>query len=143
MVYPDGEECDFIAPYNASAVETMKRMLPFGTRRWDAERRVWMIRCDRLADFLDVIDAYYTFFVFDAAMQFGDAPPVQAVPERNPHEQLWATLGLVPGAPVEVVKAAYKALALKWHPDVGGDHNKMSEINRAYAAVIAQCDLTS
>lgn len=49
----------------------------------------------------------------------------------------WAVMYLAPGAPVEVVKAAYKALALKYHPDKpGGSLVKMQEINAAMEKLI-------
>jgi hypothetical protein len=48
----------------------------------------------------------------------------------------WATLYLVPGAPTEVIKAVYRALSQKYHPDRGGDVARMQEINAAMAALI-------
>ena len=39
---------------------------------------------------------------------------------------------MVPGAPAEVVKASYRALALICHPDVGGDEGEMKAVNGAY-----------
>jgi len=44
------------------------------------------------------------------------------------HAMLYITLD----APKEVVRAAYKALAILHHPDKGGDPAKMSSINQAY-----------
>lgn len=46
----------------------------------------------------------------------------------DPH----AVLFLIPGAPIEVIRAAHRALASLHHPDRGGDVNKMVEINLAY-----------
>ena len=44
---------------------------------------------------------------------------------------------LLPGAPVEVVRAAYKALAMRYHPDrPGGDAQKMRELNEAVAEIV-------
>jgi len=49
----------------------------------------------------------------------------------------YATLHLLPDAPVEVVKAAYKALAMKYHPDrPNGDAAKMQELNEAIAEIV-------
>lgn len=48
----------------------------------------------------------------------------------------WATLYLVPGAPTEVVKAAYRALAQKYHPDHGGDTAKMQALNAAMGKLV-------
>ena len=44
------------------------------------------------------------------------------------YEALW----LKPGAPRRVVKAAYRSLAARNHPDVGGDPAAMLRLNRAY-----------
>lgn len=51
---------------------------------------------------------------------------------KNPH----ATLFLLPNAPIEVVKAAHRALAQLHHPDVGGDSERMAEINAAYDELV-------
>jgi hypothetical protein len=48
----------------------------------------------------------------------------------------WKVLFLVENAPVEVVKAAYRALAMKYHPDRGGDIKKMQELNAALSRII-------
>lgn len=57
-------------------------------------------------------------------------------PLRNP----FRVLGVEPGATVEEVRRAYRALAKTLHPDVVGDdreaQRRMAEINRAYAAVL-------
>ncbi len=48
----------------------------------------------------------------------------------------YAVLQVVPTAEQEVIQGAYKALALKYHPDRDATHRaaeKMAELNRAYA----------
>lgn len=47
----------------------------------------------------------------------------------NPYE----TLGVEPGASDKEIKSAFKKLAKKHHPDVGGDEQKFKEINEAYS----------
>ena len=44
----------------------------------------------------------------------------------------WKRLGIVPGAPECVIKAAHLALIEVHHPDRGGDANVAKEINAAY-----------
>ena len=44
----------------------------------------------------------------------------------------YGILGVNPGAETEVVRAAYTALARKYHPDTGGSAQRMKEINEAY-----------
>jgi len=51
-------------------------------------------------------------------------------------ENPYAILGLAPGASMEEIAAAYRALAKQTHPDVlGGDPEAMTAINAAYAAL--------
>lgn len=47
----------------------------------------------------------------------------------------YAVLWLRPGAPPAVVRAAYRALAARHHPDAGGDPGVMRRLNAAYAAL--------
>lgn len=44
----------------------------------------------------------------------------------------YKVLGVSPGAPTEVIKAAYRALMKKHHPDVGGNPETAKEIEEAY-----------
>ena len=50
----------------------------------------------------------------------------------------YKVLGVAPGAPTEVVKAAYRALMKIHHPDVGGDPQKAKEIEEAFRHLTAQ-----
>jgi curved DNA-binding protein CbpA len=47
----------------------------------------------------------------------------------------YQTLGIRMDAPDVVVKAAYKALSLKHHPDRGGNPEMMAAINAAYDVI--------
>lgn len=47
----------------------------------------------------------------------------------------YVTLGVAPGASEKEIKAAFKKLAKKHHPDVGGDEKKFKEINEAYSVL--------
>jgi DnaJ-domain-containing protein 1 len=43
-------------------------------------------------------------------------------------------LGVAPGADMALVRAAYRTLASRHHPDKGGSHETMAELNAALAA---------
>jgi hypothetical protein len=48
----------------------------------------------------------------------------------------YSKLYLLNNAPVEVVKAAYLALSKIYHPDSGGNEEKMKEINSAFDEIM-------
>ena len=50
----------------------------------------------------------------------------------TPLDGAYETLWLKPGAPLNMVKAAYRSLAARNHPDVGGDPAAMLRLNTAY-----------
>lgn len=50
----------------------------------------------------------------------------------------WAELGVSRDAPRAEVKAAYRAAALRWHPDRGGSAEKMARVNRAWSILSAR-----
>jgi hypothetical protein len=64
----------------------------------------------------------------------GTAPGPRAAPERR---NLYRILHVQPEAPVEVIRASYRALmsALRAHPDLGGDTARAAQINAAYAVL--------
>jgi len=58
-------------------------------------------------------------------------------PPDDPLGAAYAALMLQPGAPPELVQAAYRVLAKKYHPDAGGDHATATLINNAVATIRA------
>jgi curved DNA-binding protein CbpA len=48
---------------------------------------------------------------------------------------LYVVLQVDPGAETDVIKAAYRTLAAKHHPDVGGSGDRMAELNRAWSVL--------
>ncbi|MBE9179704.1 J domain-containing protein [Oculatella sp. LEGE 06141] len=45
----------------------------------------------------------------------------------------WRVLYVSPDAPLTVIEAAYRSLSRDYHPDQGGSHEAMAELNRAYS----------
>ena len=64
--------------------------------------------------------------------------PTRHVPSLNAQ---YATLGVPKYATESEVRRAYKALALKAHPDKGGDKDRFDEIQKAYDAILAKVPL--
>lgn len=102
------------------------------------ERRVMAIdQYDRVADNLAAIAA--TLNAMRAIERHGGAQILDraftgfaALPAPTKREW-WQVLDVYPGSSEEEIKAAYKKLASKHHPDKGGDPDAMAEINQAYA----------
>lgn len=67
----------------------------------------------------------------EAPHERNDDPPVERVAGDGPH----AVLGVRSDASSDEIRSAYRALALKHHPDHGGSVERMREINLAYAAI--------
>jgi curved DNA-binding protein CbpA len=51
---------------------------------------------------------------------------------RDPYE----VLGVARGASFEEIKAAYRRACKQRHPDLGGSHEAMVELNTAYGFVL-------
>ena len=54
---------------------------------------------------------------------------------RSKNHGPYRVLGVSPDAPDEVIKAAHKVLARKYHTDLGGDEEKMKQINSAFEEI--------
>jgi DnaJ domain len=59
----------------------------------------------------------------------------QSHPVRRPQVTLYDTLEVSTKASIETIEAAYKSLARRHHPDVGGALAKMQEITNAYSVL--------
>lgn len=61
-------------------------------------------------------------------------------PGETVKREWWEALGVPRDATREAVKAAYRALASKHHPDKpGGTHERMAELNAAQDAALLEC----
>lgn len=101
------------------------------------KKRDLVLACDRwnrLPDNIDAlakhigaqrtIDRYGVGSLEQAFAGYAALPPS--------HMDWWIVLGLPMGATREQIDAAYRVLIKKHHPDLGGDHDTMAKINRAY-----------
>lgn len=55
-----------------------------------------------------------------------------ALPPPSSSKPWWEVLMVDKNAHITVIEVKFKALAKKYHPDMGGDPNKMAELNNAY-----------
>ncbi len=120
----------FAADTNAFtyAISELKGIIPVAFRNYEPTKKTWIITdWECLDEWLDELRSVYVVKTEYDDEQPSRPPPPQSI--ASPFQILY----LLPNAPPEVIKAAYKALAKLHHPDTrGGGSEKMIEINRAY-----------
>lgn len=62
----------------------------------------------------------------------GGGHPGQMESEEIDNEKLYEVLGIAKTANENEIRKAFKKLAIKHHPDRGGDAEKFKEVNAAY-----------
>lgn len=129
----EGDAVLLRVPYHRDFVQELKATIPPAERRWSKVTRQWTIGAEWEGEVVELL----TVYGFDVRRQ-GDSE--RAAPLSR-GDDAWAALWLRPGAPREVVEAAYRALAPKWHPDRQPEARKaeatrmMAAINRAVEIV--------
>jgi hypothetical protein len=108
-------------PFDQNFIDELKAEVV--SRFWDIGKRMWQFDADDLELVIEIASKYYQ-------VEFN-----QQV-NQSLKKTEWETLYLIPNAPLEVVKAAYRALAMLHHPDRGGDIETMAKINSAYDKIV-------
>ncbi len=119
----------FAADTNAFtyAISELKGIIPVAFRNYEPAAKTWVITdWECLDEWIGELRSVYA-----VETEYDDEQPAQKPPAQSIASP-FATLHLLPSAPPELVKAAYKTLARIYHPDMRGDSAKMIEINRAY-----------
>jgi hypothetical protein len=112
------------------AIQTLKEIVPATLRSYTPAEKIWVINdWDYLNMWLAELNASFTVGVVWERESSRAPPPTQSI--ASPFQ----TLHLLPDAPPELVKAAYKTLAKIHHPDARGDSEKMVAINRAFEII--------
>ncbi len=114
------------------AIQGLKDFIASPYRRWQPASKSWRILPEGQLYVMDWITVCRD--QFNAEVTWGKAKS-QPRATRKPEADPFAALHLLPSAPVEVVKAAYKALAVIHHPDKGGDAVQFTKIQKAWEAV--------
>jgi hypothetical protein len=109
--------------YNAEIVDTIKRIVPAFLRPWDPARREWVVHEPAYVPELAAVlrAAGYRVVGLDE-------------PSRDVSCQGWAHHLFAAVGPKRHT-TVYRALSRCLHPDVGGDHQLMQTLNRAYAEI--------
>ena len=118
---------------------------PLTYRKFDAGKGKWLFYHTKLNLIAPIAKKIYGHVDWSELpttwqmMAAGATPPNVEIPPLNdsPYQQLY----LVNDAPLEVVRSAYKTLVKMYHPDVGGDLDKIQQINVAYEEILKNKNL--
>lgn len=134
----EGEWVRLLGPTSRPFVEFLKYGIkPPTMRRYDSDSRAWLVHWKQLRPLANTARRYYE------AVDWSTLPPewqmvaaggeaTTTVVEEPAEESPFATLYLTDDAPLEVIIAAYRALAQMHHPDHGGTDEEMARLNDAY-----------
>lgn len=138
-IYADDKIVIVRTSYDPEFVELLKEEVPKHARYWNPDEKVWEI----YPDYLEAVE--------ELCKQFFDDVEVEEIEEYEPREEPrqrrdkdkkeetksgqsdgdpW--LMLKPFLTKDVIKDIYRIFAKKYHPDVGGDGKKMTEINNLF-----------
>lgn len=108
---------------------------PSAYRKFD--KGAWLVYYSKLPEIIAVAIKYHSDISY---IDIPESWKAGVLPEAN-ISNCYKYLFLQENAPVEVVKASYKALSLLYHPDIpGNDSNKMVELNSNYEQIIKSID---
>jgi len=114
---------------------------PHNRRKYDPEEQVWLVHWHWLPQVVGWARLHYDHVDYSAlptewqlraaGASLRDGPLELATGTQSPYAALYVT----EDAPDEVVQAAYRALAKKHHPDVGGDADSFRRIREAFEEI--------
>lgn len=117
-------------PYDEDFLDAFKarvhiRAFDPGTKTWIVPARYVPIVRDLARRFLEV----------DIAVVSPQSYAPRATPSKPHVPEEYEILCVQPGSPIEVVKAAYRALAFMCHPDRGGNAEHFKQLTAAYEKI--------
>lgn len=123
---PSGLMLQLEVPFDRDFTESLKKSVQSKKRIWDGNDKCWYVCKDQFDRVCHLLDQ-----TFDETLLL-DFPAAEVSTNS------WSKLWLIEGAPLEVVRASYKALAQIYHPDRGGDLGIMQTINGAYKEILGE-----
>jgi len=114
-------------PYNKEFVNELKKSITSTKRAYVATDRYWLVAYDQLKFILHLCNER-----FSDVLLFGFPEEITG------RDNCFGVLYLLPTAPLNVIKSAYRTLAAMYHPDnqQTGDSEKMIVLNQAYSQCV-------
>jgi hypothetical protein len=115
------------------AIEALKSHVSPSMRAWQPAAKSWHVAGDGQDSMMAWFDYCRNELGAEVSWVKAKRQGKEGRTAPKPAPDPFAALYLLPSAPVEVVRAAYRALATIHHPDHGGDAERMKIINAAYS----------
>lgn len=123
-------------------VNLLRRLIkPASNYYYDTEKRAWMIYWKNIPVVVDAAKRYFAVVDWSALPDHlqmyaaGGKIPDECFSGIDEGENPFQVLFVLDDAPNSVVKAAFRALCMEYHPDRGGDEDKMAELVLAYESI--------
>jgi hypothetical protein len=114
-------------PYHAGFIHQLKQEIPPYARTYAPQSKTWSVHPAYAAR-----ACYLVCHTFGHVFEYGADRSATSPPDpirRTGGD--YAALHLLPSAPPELVESAYRCLSKLCHPDKGGEHDGMLELNEA------------
>jgi hypothetical protein len=145
--YVRGNPTRFLTPYDPDFVEALKASVPWSARKWNPESKGWLVFDPYVDEAIELASDHFDLERLYSGADLETAKHATAGTASHGFEACLenvrrryrehAELKVWPGAPADVILAAYRAMARLHHPDLGGDLEAMKRINLAKEAL---CD---
>lgn len=124
---------------NIEFTQHLKYRIKASHRRYDSEDKCWYVKEVAITTLVRLGDTYFDRIVYKELpvylqIKIADRKNIQ-LSKAVSGQTAYQVLHLQESAPLEVVKAAYKALAHIHHPDKGGETEMFTQINEAYEKI--------
>lgn len=136
----DGAEGKFLVAIKAG-------IRPSSYRKFDTESQKWCVHWHWLGWVVPLARKYFNTVDYSELPSLWqmraagaciplDEAVMREVLEKNTESNPYEVLCIMPEAPIEIIQAAYKALAKKNHPDTGGSDESFRRIEEAYRKIL-------
>ena len=107
-------------PYKLKVIEEIREKVPKGKKTWNPTDKIWEFSVEAVDIIVEIMTEN-----FQKVIDLTQAAPPMPV-SQNGTDPLLSLLD------EEDIQKIYKLLAKKYHPDIGGDADKMAKINQIF-----------
>lgn len=142
QLIPEGTWVRVVGTHSRPFTDLIKySILPISYRKYDVATKNWLVHFSKLDFIVSAARRFYDYVDWsslpvDWQLVAAGAQMPSELTIDNSYENPFSVLFVTDDAPIEVVKASYKVLAHKYHPDHGGDHDRMTKLNQAYDEIL-------